>query len=651
MDLFALFAAAKVGGELFEALRQPQVVGELLAGVLIGPHVLGLVGGEGEIVLEVIAELGVIILLFTVGLETSVNDLRQVGTPALLVGILGIALPFLASGGLMAGLGFQREEVLFVTAALVATSVGITARVLRDLGAVRLSASRVILGAAVVDDILAIVVLAVVAGLAADGFSTVKLVVLVLEVLVFLGVVVAFGPRVVRLLSGLAHTPLIPRSPLAFALLLTLGLAALSGVIGLASLIGAFLAGVIFEFSREEVTTRIQPVYELLVPFFFAITGTQLDPTVFGEPGTLGLAAVITVIAVATKVLGGYLGAAGLGGSGRLAVGVGMVPRGEVGLIVASLGLGLGVISRDVFGVVVAMLVVTTLMTPPVLGPVVRREKERLWRARTDPGVSAGQRLDRERTHRPPVGGASSPAPLAPVPRVGALPELVDPAGALHRVGRSGRHDPMRRRFVFGSLRDRLRYKAARAVKVRQGGLVLDLGCGTGRLGVLLADRVRVVGLDVDHFMLRNAQRLVGDRMHLVRGIAFKLPFRDGAFDGAISTFILRLMTDLESAFNELARVLAPGGQLVLVDVAEPRRLFKSVFRYYFGTIAPSELIRVGELQQASGQRVPVRSLVRQLARQTETRDLLRLLEQAGFRRSSARTLMAGTAVLITAER
>lgn len=382
VDLFLLFAAAKVVGELFEALRQPQVVGELLAGVLIGPHVLGLVGEEGEIVLEVIAELGVIILLFTVGLETSVRDLRSVGRPALLVGIMGVALPFFAGGGLMAGLGFQREEILFVGAALVATSVGITARVLRDLGAVRLPSSRVVLGAAVVDDILALLVLAVVAGLAGGPFSILGIVVLLMEVVIFLGAVVTLGPPVVRWLSGLAHTPLIPRSPLVFAVLLTLGLAALSGTIGLASLIGAFLAGMIFELNREEVATQIEPVYELLVPFFFAIIGSRLDPTVFLDPEMLGLAAVITLIAMATKVASGYFGAVGLAHSARLAVGVGMMPRGEVGLIVASLGLGLGVISRELFGVVVAMTVVTTLVTPPVLAPVIRREKLRLQKVR-----------------------------------------------------------------------------------------------------------------------------------------------------------------------------------------------------------------------------------------------------------------------------
>lgn len=374
LELFVLFAAAKVAGELFEYVRQPAVVGELLAGVLVGPHVLGLVGGGDEAVLEVVAELGLIILLFTVGLETSLDDLRRVGRPALLVGSLGVLLPFAAGAGLMFGLGYERADALFVSAAIVATSVGVTARVLRDLGAVRLTSARVILGAAVVDDILAIMVLAVISGLAVGDFSTVELVVLVVEVILFLGIVLFLGPGATRRLRSVVLIPGIPDSPFLVAVLLTLGLAALSEVIGLAALIGAFLAGLVFEFRRDEVATQIEPVYEFLVPFFFAITGSRLDPTVFADAQILGLAAVVTVLAILTKVAGGYLGSGGLGRQVQLSIGVGMVPRGEVGLVVASLGLGLG-LDADLFGVVVAMTVVTTLLTPPVLGPLVRREK------------------------------------------------------------------------------------------------------------------------------------------------------------------------------------------------------------------------------------------------------------------------------------
>jgi Kef-type K+ transport system membrane component KefB len=374
VDLFVLFAAAKILGELFEHVGQPGVVGELLAGVLVGPHVFGLVGSSEEAVLEVVAELGVIILLFTVGLETSLDDLRRVGRPALQVGTLGVLLPLGAGIGLLFGLGYDQVDALFVSAAIVATSVGVTARVLRDLGAVRTTAARVVLGAAVVDDILAILVLAVVSGLAAGDLSTIELVILAAEVLAFLGIVLFWGPPAIRRLSSIVRVPGIPESPFLVAVLLTLGLAALSEVVGLAAIIGAFLAGLIFDFRREEVATQIEPVYELLVPFFFAITGSRLDPAVFADPSILGLAAVVTAIAVVTKVAGGYWGAAGLERRTRLTVGVGMVPRGEVGLIVASLGLGLG-LDAELFGVVVAMTVVTTVVTPPVLGPLMRRQR------------------------------------------------------------------------------------------------------------------------------------------------------------------------------------------------------------------------------------------------------------------------------------
>jgi Kef-type K+ transport system membrane component KefB len=375
VELFILFAAAKVAGELFEHFKQPAVVGELIAGVLVGPHVLGLVGTGDEEILLVLAELGVIILLFTVGLETSVADLRRVGRPAVAVGFLGVVLPFAAGTALMFGLGYERTDALFVSAAIVATSVGVTARVLRDLRAVRTTAAQVVLGAAVVDDILAIMILAVVAGLVQGDLSTLSLTVLVLEVVAFLAVVLVFGPRATRRLSAIVRIPGIPESPFLVAVLLTLGLAALSDVIGLAAIIGAFLAGLVFEFRKEEVTTQIEPVYELLVPFFFAITGSQLDPAVFADPAILGLASAVTVIAIVTKMAGGYLGSPGRGRLTQLTIGVGMVPRGEVGLIVASLGLSLGLDSQ-LFGVVVAMTVVTTLLTPPFLGPLVRRERE-----------------------------------------------------------------------------------------------------------------------------------------------------------------------------------------------------------------------------------------------------------------------------------
>ena len=372
LDLFVLFAAAKVLGELFEHFRQPAVVGELLAGVLVGPHVLGFVEGEAD-VLNVVAELGVIFLLFTVGLETTVGEIRRVGRQASLVGVLGVILPFAAGGALMLGLGYVVGDALFVAAALVATSVGVTARVLRDINATDSTVARVVLAAAVVDDILAMVVLAVVAGLAVGDLSSVSLTLTLVAVAVFVTVTVVAGPRLTRRLSDIVRVPGIPESPFLVAMLLTLGLAAASEVIGLAAIIGAFLAGLIFEFKKEEVAHQVEPVYQFLVPFFFAVTGTRLDPSVFASGSIVGLAALVTVVAVITKVVAGVVGSAGLGRRTNLAIGIGMVPRGEVGLIVASLGLGLGVIGSDLYGVVVVMTLVTTVLTPPILAPMMRR--------------------------------------------------------------------------------------------------------------------------------------------------------------------------------------------------------------------------------------------------------------------------------------
>jgi Kef-type K+ transport system membrane component KefB len=375
VGIFVLFAVAKVLGEAFEHLHQPAVVGELLGGVLVGPHVLGLVGSGSEGVFEALAQLGIIILLFATGLETSVADLRRVGGTAVVVAVLGDALGFAAGYGLMVLLGFQGLTAFFGAAAIVATSVGVAARVLRDLGAVSSRAGRVILGAAVVDDILAIVVLAIVAAAAAGDVSSTSVVVTVLEVLAFLGVVLFAGPHLTRRLSQLVRLPGFPDSPFLFAVLITLGLAALSEVIGLAAIVGAFLAGVIFEFRREEVVSQVEPVYELLVPFFFAVTGMRLDPGAFTDGFTVALAVALIGLALATKLAAGWLGARRLGSGAALTVGVGMIPRGEVSLIVAGTAVAAGAFSSELFAATIAVVVVTSVVTPPALGPLVRRER------------------------------------------------------------------------------------------------------------------------------------------------------------------------------------------------------------------------------------------------------------------------------------
>jgi Kef-type K+ transport system membrane component KefB len=382
IDLFFLFAAAKVLGELFEHFHQPAVVGELLGGVLVGPHLLGLVGTESGAVLDAVAQLGVIILLFTAGLETSVADLRRVGRPAVAVGILGEALGFAAGFGLMLLLGYRGVTAMFGAAAIVATSVGIAARVLRDLKAVSSRVGRVILGAAVVDDILALVVLALVAGFAAGDLSSVSVVLSVLAALAFMAVVVFAGPQVTRRLSRLVRLPGLPESPFLVAVLLTLGLAALSELIGLAAIVGAFLAGLIFEFRRDEVATQVEPVYELLVPFFFAVTGSRLDPASLGNPLAIGVTAALVAVAVASKLAAGWLGARRLGPGSGLVVGVGMIPRGEVSLIVASTAVAAMAFPPELFAATVAVVVITSVATPPILGALIDRQRRREGRER-----------------------------------------------------------------------------------------------------------------------------------------------------------------------------------------------------------------------------------------------------------------------------
>ncbi|MCA1727037.1 MAG: cation:proton antiporter [Actinobacteria bacterium] len=371
LELFLIYAAAKLVGGIFERLRQPAVVGELLAGVLLGPHLLGWIHvGEGQAAL---AEIGVIVLLFTVGLETRLTEFRSVAGPATQVGLLGIAIPFAAGWGVMRLLGFGQLEALFVGAALVATSVGVTARVLSDMDRLWRPEARVVLGAAVLDDVLGLAILAVVAGLGETGLSVARVAFVVGEAVAFVAVLALFGPRLARshgrrLLEG----PPDPRSPFILALGLCLGLSALAESIGLAALVGAFLAGLILAETDEEEELRrdMTPVADFVVPFFFVVTGARVDLEVFTDSTILGVTALITVVAVLGKVLGGVIGARSMGRRESLAVGVGMVPRGEVGILVASLGLSLGVVKADVYGAVIGMSVLTTVLAPPFLRPL-----------------------------------------------------------------------------------------------------------------------------------------------------------------------------------------------------------------------------------------------------------------------------------------
>ena len=376
-----IFALAKVAGEAFRRVGQPSVVGELLVGVVIGPHALGIIDvtfGDEEglsLAYEVIAQLGLIVLLFSVGLETAFDELISAGRRAFVVAVLGVALPFAMGAGFMAATGSDSAESLFVGAALSATSVGITARVLRDLGILDSAEANIILGAAVVDDILALLALTAVSQIGeGDSVDVVEIVVTAIVAVAFLAFAIFVGTHAARQYS-LHLERLGPGGPLAFALVLMLGLSAAAGELGLAGIIGAFVAGLILGESHEHfrLENQVRPIYEFLTPFFFVITGAQVDLGAVFDGDVLALCLAITALAIAGKVIACGAGAYGLGRRSMGIVGMGMVPRGEIGFVVASIGLAQGATGNDVFTAVVFMSVATALIVPPVLRVLIGR--------------------------------------------------------------------------------------------------------------------------------------------------------------------------------------------------------------------------------------------------------------------------------------
>jgi Kef-type K+ transport system membrane component KefB len=368
LTLFIMLAAAKFMAELFERLRQPAVAGEIVAGILIGPSLLNL-AAPTEIT-SILAEIGVIFLLFNVGLETKPAAIFKVGKSAAMVAVLGVVLPFIAGWLLMTVWGSTRVESLFVGTALVATSVGITARVLSAMGLLDAPTARIILGAAVIDDILGLLVLAVVSSMAAGAVNYLEILTtaaLAIGFTVFVAVVAApvvtrVAPRADRLRSG--HGMFI------LGLVLCLGLSVAATFIGVAAIIGSFLAGMAMAEASEDhpnMHRQINGVTEFLVPFFLVNIGMQLRLDVFRSPSVIVLCVLVTLVAVATKLFGCGLGAINLGIKRAAQVGMGMVPRGEVGIIVAQIGLSLAVIGPELYGVVLFMAVATTLIAPPFL--------------------------------------------------------------------------------------------------------------------------------------------------------------------------------------------------------------------------------------------------------------------------------------------
>lgn len=387
--LAVLVVAARAGGVVAERLRQPPVLGELLVGIALGNVLLPLAGRDATALasdptLAFLAQIGVLVLLFDVGLEADIAAMARVGPSALLVAVIGAVVPA-ALGWVIAAWLLPEAATLvhaFLGATLSATSVGITARVLRDLGKGTSTEGRIILGAALIDDVLGLVVLAVAAGAvtAAESggpaLSTAGVAGIVARAVLFLGLTIAAGHWLSNRIVGLVGRLGQPGSMLIVGLALCFTLAWLAERIGLADIVGAFAAGLLLDPYGRGVRSRsdeatlaelLHPITNVFVPLFFVLMGLHVRLGAIAGGSTLLLALALTVCAITGKL------AAGLGvvqrGADRLGVGIGMVPRGEVGLIFAGLGttLTLGgkpLLSEGLFSAIVVMVLVTTLVAP-----------------------------------------------------------------------------------------------------------------------------------------------------------------------------------------------------------------------------------------------------------------------------------------------
>lgn len=366
LDLFIMLAAAKLMAEVFERLKQPAVVGEILAGVVVGPSLLGWV--QPSQIINILAEFGVIFLLFNIGLETKPRSILSVGRRAMMVGVLGVILPFVAGYFIAIAWGGSFAESMFIGAALVATSVGITARILSALGLLDSQVARIILGAAVIDDVLGLIILSLVSAVSQGEVSYIALAKTGAAAILFVAFVALVGSRVINRLAPLIARLHLGKPFFTLGLILCLGLSAASIYVGVAAIIGAFLAGMALAEATEENRRMHQMttgVAEFLVPFFLVNIGMQLDLRVFRDDSVVMFAILLTLIAIATKFIGCGLGSYGLRRREMAQIGIGMVPRGEVGIVVAQIGLGLGVIGQQFFVAVIFMAVATTLIAPP----------------------------------------------------------------------------------------------------------------------------------------------------------------------------------------------------------------------------------------------------------------------------------------------
>lgn len=373
LQMLLVFGAAKLMAEIAKRLGMPGIVGGLLAGVVLGPSLTNLI--QYDNLLHALAELGVMFLLFQVGLEVKATELLKVGRVAMVVAVLGVILPFIFGWAIMLGSHHPQIESIFIGAAMVATSVGITAQVLAARGILKHETARVILAAAVIDDVLGLLVLAVVSSMSSTGgVDYVGLATSSAVSIAFVVAVVKLGAPTANIVMPQLRSRLrVEEAEFAVAVSFLFFMALLATHSGVAAIIGAFLAGMaLAETATKRLHTLVHGAGELMVPFFLASIGLQMDLGAIRGGSTLALGLAILIAAILSKGVGCGIGAWSLGLKGAARVGAGMIPRGEVGMVIAQVGLNHGAVSQPVYAVAVFMSVATTIIAPPLINFVYR---------------------------------------------------------------------------------------------------------------------------------------------------------------------------------------------------------------------------------------------------------------------------------------
>ncbi len=371
--LVAVIFATKVFGALAQKVGQPAVLGELIAGVVLGGSVLGLLDPT-DAVIHALSELGVLILLFQIGLHTDLRSLAKVGSTALFAGSVGVVLPFVGGFGVARLMGVELMPAIVIGAALTATSIGISARVLSDLGQLKTPEGQVVIGAAVFDDVVGLIILSIVASMVAGADLSVLGVGKIAGVAIgFVVIAIALGSATIPPLFRLIERVRVSGTLCAAAMGFALALALLATMAGSAMIIGAFAAGLILHPTpqRHEIEESVTQLGFFFVPIFFATVGASIDISALMTREALVIGGLLVLVGVVGKVLAGF--APWWFKGNKLLVGVALVPRGEVGLIFAQLGLAAGVLSNERFGALMLMVVVTTFLTPPLLSLIAAR--------------------------------------------------------------------------------------------------------------------------------------------------------------------------------------------------------------------------------------------------------------------------------------